>query len=157
MQSTAIPQKRNAPPLGVSPAYYEASGQISGHLFEMAAAWERKTLGGFVEAYAPDIIIEGPFGRYDGRKMAVDWARSLQDWSAPYSEGDRRLRMERLVSKNQEAKDWFYTMHELRWEEAGKPVRQTFSTTWRNHDGLWLIAYQKMSDVKPVTGERIPW
>ena len=59
--------------------------------------------------------------------------------------------------KNQEAKDAFYTSHELRWEEAGKPVRQTFSTMWRNHDGLWLIAHQKMSEVKLVTQERVPW
>ena len=89
--------------------------------------------------------------------MAVDWARHLQDWNAPYAEGDSRLRVERIVSKNQEAKDAFYTSHELRWEEAGKPVRQTFSTLWRNYDGLWLISHQKISDVKPVTSERVAW
>jgi hypothetical protein len=123
----------------------------------MVAAWERKTLAGFVEPYAQDVILEGPFGIYRGRKTAVDWARSLQDWNAPYSEGDRRVRVERVVSKNQEATQVFYTTHELRWEEAGKPVRQTFSTMWRNHAGLWLIAHEKMSDVKPVTEERVPW
>jgi hypothetical protein len=123
----------------------------------MAAAWERKTLAGFVEPYAPDVILEGPFGVYQGRKMVVDWARDLQDWSAPYSEEDKRRRVERIVSENQEAKDVFYTKHELRWEEAGKPVRQTFSTMWRNHGGLWLIAHEKMSEVKPVTHDRVAW
>ena len=89
--------------------------------------------------------------------MAVDWARSLQDWNAPYSQSDKRLRVERIVSKNQEAKDVFYTTHELRWEEAGKPVRQTFSTMWRNYDGLWLIAHERISEVKPVTRDRMTW
>lgn len=153
----APPRDEPEPPPGASAAYHEASRQTSGQLFELAAAWERKTLGGFVEAYAPDVVLEGPFGIYRGRKMAVDWARHLQDWNAPYAEGDSRLRVERIVSKNQEAKDAFYTSHELRWEEAGKPVRQTFSTLWRNYDGLWLISHQKISDVKPVTSERVAW
>lgn len=150
-------ETREPPPPGASAAYHDASNQASRHLFEMAAAWDRKTLGGFVEAYAPDVVLEGPFGTYRGRKMAVDWARHLQDWNAPYSQSDTRLRMERMVSRNQEAKHVFYTSHEFRWEEAGKPVRQTFSTMWRNHDGLWLIGHQKISDVKPVTNDRIPW
>ena len=156
-KTIAPPRHEEPPPPGATPAYYAASGQTSAHLFEMAAAWERKTLAGFVEPFAPDVILEGPFGTYQGRKMAVDWARHLQDWNAPYGEGDRKIKVERIVSKNQEAKDSFYTAHEWRWEEAGKPVRQTFSTMWRNHDGLWLIAHQKMSEVKPVTEERVPW
>jgi hypothetical protein len=156
-KTTAPPRQEPPHPPGASPVYFEASNQVSGQLLEIVAAWERKTLAGFVEPYAPDVVLEGPFGIYRGRKMAVDWARSLQDWNAPYSEGDRRLRVERVVSKNQEAKQVFYTTHELRWEEAGRPVRQTFSTMWRNHAGLWLIAHEKMSDVKPVTEERVPW
>jgi len=156
-RTIAPPSPKEPPPTGATPAYYDASNQVSGQLFESAAAWERKSLGGFVEPYGPDVILEGPFGIYRGRKMAVDWARSLQDWNAPYGEGDRRLRVERIVSKNQEARDVFYTSHELRWEEGGKPVRQTFSTMWRNHGGLWLIAHQKISDVKPVTEQRVPW
>jgi hypothetical protein len=123
----------------------------------MTAAWDRKTLAGFVEPYAPDAILEGPFGIYQGRKMIVDWARHLQDWNAPYSEGDQRRRFERAVIENQEAKHVFYTTHELRWEEAGKPVRQTFSTMWRNRGGLWLIAHEKISEVKPATAERVRW
>jgi hypothetical protein len=150
-------QEEPPPPPGTSPEYYRASGQTSAHLFGMVAAWERKTLAGFVEPFAPDVILEGPFGTYQGRKMAVDWARHLQDWNAPYGEGDRKIRVERIVSKYQEAKDSFITAHEWRWEEAGRPVRQTFSTLWRNHDGQWLIAHQRMSEVKPVTDERVPW
>lgn len=156
-KTTAAPQPQELPPPGATQAYYDASSQASGQLFEMAAAWDRKTLAGFVEPFAPDVVLEGPFGIYRGRKMAVDWARYLQDWNAPYAEGDRKIRVERIVSKNQEAKDSFYTAHEWRWEEAGKPVRQTFSTMWRNYSGLWLIAHQKMSEVKPVTDERVPW
>jgi ketosteroid isomerase-like protein len=156
-RTTAALQEAPPHPEGASPEYFDASRKVSGQLFEMAAAWERKTLAGFVEPYAPDVILEGPFGKYTGRKMAVDWARHLQDWNAPYSLEDKRLRVERVVSENQEATHVFYTTHELRWEEGGKPVRQTFSTMWRKHGGLWLIAHEKMSDVKPVTEDRIRW
>lgn len=155
---TTAPRRQEVPhPPGAPAHYFEASNQVSAHIREMAAAFDRKTLAGFVEPYAPDVIMEGPFGTYRGRKMAVDWARSLQDWKAPYAEGDRKLRVERIVTKNQEAKHVFYSTHEFRWEEAGKPVRQTFSTMWRNHDGLWLIAHERMSEVKPVTSERVVW
>lgn len=156
-RTTAPAREEPAGPVGASPEYYAASRQVSGQLFEMAAAWERKTLAGFVEPYAPDVILEGPFGTYRGRKMVVDWARHLQDWNAPYSPTDKRLKVERIVTMNQPAKDVFYSSHELRWEEAGKLVRQTFSTLWRNHGGQWLIAHEKMSDVKPVTDERVRW
>ncbi|HET7708714.1 MAG TPA: nuclear transport factor 2 family protein [Sphingomicrobium sp.] len=155
-EPTATARQRPEPIQGASPAYLEASRQTTALLFEMAAAWERKTLAGFVEPYAPDVILEGPFGTYQGRKMVVDWARGLQDWTAPYAPGDRRIRVERIVSKNQPATRAFYTTHELRWEEDGKPVRQTFSTMWRNYDGQWLIAHERIGEVKPVTG-RVPW
>jgi hypothetical protein len=51
------PLQRRSDPPGASPAYFEASSQISAQLFEMVAAWERKTLAGFVEPYAPDVIL----------------------------------------------------------------------------------------------------
>ncbi|HEX8214813.1 MAG TPA: nuclear transport factor 2 family protein [Allosphingosinicella sp.] len=156
-RTTAPPRQEPPHPPGAPPAYFEASNQVSGRLFEKVAAWDRKTLAGFVEPYAPDVVLEGPSRTYRGRKNVLDWARHLQDWDAPYSEADGRLRLERVVSQNQPAKDVFYTTHELRWEEAGKPVRQTFSTMWRNHGGLWLIAHEKMSEVKPVTDQRVPW
>jgi hypothetical protein len=55
--TTAAPLQRRSDPPGASPAYFEASSQISAQLFEMVAAWERKTLAGFVEPYAPDVIL----------------------------------------------------------------------------------------------------
>jgi hypothetical protein len=100
-------------------------------------------LAGQVEPYARDVILEGPFGVYHGRKMAMDLARDLQDWSAPYSEEDKRRRVERIVSKNQEAKDVFYTKHELRWEEAGKPVpdvQRNVAQSW------WPVANRSRED-----------
>lgn len=155
---TTAPLRSERPhPPGTPPEYFEASNQTSAQLFEMVAAWERKTLAGFVAPYAEDVIVERPDGVLRGRKAVVDWARYLQDWDSPYAEQDRKLRMQQIVSKAQDADDVFYTMHELRWEEAGKPVRQTFSTMWRNHDGLWLIAHEKVSEVKPVTSERATW
>ena len=157
VQTTAPARPPRDDPPGASAAYFEASRQASGQIGDMAAAWERKTLAGFVEPYAPNVILEGPFGKYQGRKMVVDWARSLQDWNAPYAEGDRKMRLEKMVSKNQEAKDVFYTQHEFRWEELGQRQRQTFSTMWRNFDGQWLIVHEKISEVKPVTEERSTW
>lgn len=156
-QTTAPSSEEPPPPPGASRAYVSASSEVSAQLFEMVAAWERKTLAGFVEPYAPNVILEGPFGVYRGRKMIVDWARHLQDWSAPYSTTDKRLRLERVVTRNQPAEGVFYSSHELRWEEAAKPVRQTFSTMWRKHGGRWLITHEKMSDVKPVTDQRVRW
>ncbi len=156
-QTTA--QARNDPPHppGAPPGYFEASGQVSGQLFEMIAAWERKTFAGFVEPYAEDVVIEGLEGVLRGRKAVVEWARNLQDWNAPYGEGGRKLTLHQIVTKAQEPKGVFYSTHELRWEEGGKPVRQTFSTMWRNNRGLWQIAHERVSEVKPVTGERIAW
>jgi hypothetical protein len=156
-RTTAPPRDERPHPPEAPPHYFEASNKVSGQLFEMIAAWERKTLAGFVEPYAENVIVERPERILKGRKAVVDWARHLQDWNSPYIERGKKLRVERIVSKAQEAKDVFYTTHELRWEEAGKPVRQTFSTMWRNHDGLWLIAHEKVSEVKPVSGERMAW
>lgn len=137
-------------PPGAPPEYFEASGQVSGQLFEMFAAWERKTLAGFVEPYADDALVERPEGMLRGRKAIVEWARYLQDWNAPYSEQDQKRSVQQIVSKAQDAKDVFYSTHEVRWVEDGKPVRQIFSTMWRNNRGLWQIAHERVSEVKPV-------
>ena len=99
VQTTAPPRQPRDDPPGASPAYFEASSQASDQIGEMAAAWERKTLAGFVEPYAPNVILEGPFGRYQGRKMVVDWARSLQDWNAPYAETDARCASRRWSAR----------------------------------------------------------
>lgn len=75
----SIPARRpdSSVPIGASAAYHDASTQTSAQLFEMAAAWERKTIAGFVEAYAPDVILVVPFGTYRGRNAVVGWARQL--------------------------------------------------------------------------------
>jgi hypothetical protein len=155
-RTTAPPSEQRRAPDGTPPGYFEASNQTSSHLFEMAAAWERKTLAGFVEPYAEDAIVERPEGILRGRRALVDWARRQQDWSAAYSPASR-LTVHQIVSDAQEARDVFYTRHELRWEQEGRPVRQTFSTMWRNHGGLWLIAHERVSEVKPDSGERLHW
>ena len=48
----------------------------------------------------------------------------------------------------------FYETHELRWEEGGKPLRQTFSALWRDVDGVWQITHLRVGPVKPVTERR---
>jgi hypothetical protein len=50
----------------------------------------------------------------------------------------------------QESASVRYTTHEVRWTQDGKPVRQTFSTAWRNNGGLWQIVHERVSVVKPV-------
>jgi hypothetical protein len=154
--SPGAPSPRTTGLTGAPPGYFEASNQTSSQLFEMVAAWERKTLAGFVEPYAEDAIVERPEGVLRGRKAIVDWARRQQDWNGPYSP-DNRLTLHRIVSDAQEARDVFYTRHEIRWEKEGRPVRQTFSTMWRNHGGLWLIARERVSEVRPDSGERSSW
>lgn len=139
---------------GAPPGYAEASSQVSGQLFEMVAAWDRKTLAGFVEPYAEDAVVERPEGVLRGRKSVIEWARRLQDWDSPYSQGERKLTMHQIVTKAQEPRNAFYSTHELRWQEGGKPVRQTYSTLWRNRDGHWRIAHERVSEVKPVTDRR---
>jgi ketosteroid isomerase-like protein len=156
-RTTAPPSEHRPHPPGAPAGYFEASNQISAQLFEMAAAWERKTLAGFVEPYGEDVIVERPEGVLRGRRAVVDWARHQQDWEAPYQVADGRMTIHQIVSDAQEAKDVFYTRHELRFEVNGKPVRQTFSTMWRNHSGLWLIAHERVSEVKPLTPERTSW
>ena len=148
------PQERRRP-LGASPAYFAASEQISRHIFDMAAAWERKTLAGFVDPYAEDAVVERPEAVLRGRKAIINWARHLQNWDAPYVDGDRRLTVHQIVSNAQPADGIFYTTHEIRWEEEGKPLRQTYSTLWRNHGGLWRIAHERISEIKPVA-DRMP-
>jgi ketosteroid isomerase-like protein len=156
-RTTAPPSEQRRHPPGAPAGYFEASNRISAQLFEMAAAWERKTLAGFVEPYAEDVIVERPEGVLRGRRAVVDWARDQQDWDAPYQGAGGRMTVHQIVSDAQEAKDVFYTRHELRFEENGAPVRQTFSTMWRNRGGLWLIAHERVSEVKPVTSERTSW
>lgn len=156
-QSTAAAVRREPPAPGVPPRHHEVTSEISARLFDMAGAWERKTLAGFVEPYAEDAVVELPEGTLRGRKAVVEWARRLQDWDGPYSERPSRFVMHQAMMKAQDSKDVFYEQHEFRWEQDGRPVRRTFSTMWRNNRGLWQIAHERVSEVKPVTGERHAW
>lgn len=146
--------QREPPPAGVPPKQYAVSSEISARLFDMAAAWERKTFAGFVERYAEDVIVELPEGVLRGRKAVIEWARRLQDWDGPYSERPSRFVMHQAQMNAQDLNDIFYETHEFRWEQDGRPVRRTFSTMWRNNRGIWQIAHERVSAIKPVTGER---
>ncbi len=130
------------------------TSDIFERLHEKVYAWDRRTLAGYVDPYAEDVVLEGPFGILKGRKAAVDWAKYEQDWQAPYSERPSR-RVLQIASMNaQNSQQVRYTTHELRWEQDGKPLRQTYSTMWRNNGGLWQIAHERISEVKPVTDGR---
>jgi hypothetical protein len=51
-----------------------------------------------------------------------------------------------------------FEMREIRWEENGRPMRRTYSATWKNDGGLWQIVHEKVSEDKPVVeGERHIW
>jgi ketosteroid isomerase-like protein len=139
------------PPRGLPPGQQELTRHIFHRLSDMAAAFERKLLAGFVDPYAEDVIVERPEGVLRGRKAVVDWARRLQDWSPPGMGSRMTLHQANFPPV---LGDSFYATHELRWEEAGRPLRQTFSTLWRNNGGLWQIVHERVSEVKPVTGER---
>ncbi|QNN68448.1 nuclear transport factor 2 family protein [Sphingomonas lutea] len=155
VRTTATPQPEQRPrPPGAPDVYWKASSEVTAQIFEMAAAWDRKTFAGFVEPYAEDAIVERPDGVTRGRKAIVDWARYLQNWDGPYSPDDRKLAVHQIVSKVQPGVGVFYTTHEFRWEEGGKPLRQTYSTLWRDYGGLWRIAHERISEVKPVTARQ---
>jgi ketosteroid isomerase-like protein len=150
--STA-PLPTEPPPTGLPPGQYQLTQHIFRRLSDMAAAWERKILPGFVDNYAEDVIVERPEGVLRGRKAVVDWARYLQDWSGPLD--FRSPRTLHHASMPPVQGDAFYETHELRWEEEGRPLRQTFSALWRNNGGLWQIVHEKVGPVKPAT-ERQP-
>ena len=152
-ESRGEPIADPAPP-GVRQAQHDLSRHIFHRLSEMAASWERKILAGFVDPYAEEVIVERPEGVLRGRKTVVEWAKRQQDWSSPGM--DSRLTLHQASMPPVQG-DLLYEFHELRWEEQGRPLRQTFSTLWRNNGGLWQIVHERVSEVKPVTGERHPW
>lgn len=150
-ETTPLRAQRQPPP-GASREYHEATSEITERLFDMAAAWERKTLAGFVEPYAEDVIVERPEGVLRGRKAVIQWAKFAQDWDSPY-DGSRFV-MHQAAMNVQDARVVFYETHEFRWEQDGRPVRQTFSTMWRKTRGVWQIAHERVSEIKPVTERR---
>jgi hypothetical protein len=145
-----LPARIDRPVAGIPFEQHRDNTDIFARLQEKIYAWDRKTLAGFVDPYAEDVVLEGPFGTLRGRKAAVDWARSLQDWTGPYPGRSPQLVLNQSSMTNQPSRSVRFTTHEVRWEEQGKPVRQTFSTLWRNNGGLWQIAHERMSEVKPV-------
>lgn len=137
--------------VGAPPGYQDFTRHMFHRLSDMAASWERKMLAGYVDPYAEDVIVERPEGVLRGRKAVVDWARREQDWSTRGL--GNRLSLHQASFPPVQG-DSFYSTHELRWEENGRPLRRTFSTLWRNNGGLWQIVHERVSEAKPVTEER---
>jgi len=136
-----------APP-GVPQDHHDLTSYVYDRLSDMTASWERKRLAGFVEPYAEDAVIERPEGTLKGRNEIVDWARRQQDWTTPGI--GTRLTLHQASMPPAEG-DAFYETHEWRWEEGGRPLRQTFSALWQKREGLWQIVQERVSEVKPVT------
>ena len=130
------------------------NADIFERLSQMTAAWERRTLAGFVDPYADDVIIDRPEGKFIGRKQFVDWVKSEQNWNEAYPSRPSRRVLTQMTMAAQNSDKVLYETHELRWDDSGELKRQTYSTMWRNNRGLWQIAYERVSAVKPVTDGR---
>jgi ketosteroid isomerase-like protein len=148
---TTAPPSAQPPPPGVPQDHQVLTRQIFDRLSEMAASWERKTLAGFVDPYAEAAVVERPEGVLRGRREIVQCAKRQQDWSSPGM--GTRLTLQQASMPPVQG-DAFYETHELRWEEGGRPLRQTFSALWRNNQGLWQIVHERVSAVKAVTDQR---
>lgn len=152
--TTAPPTPAGQPRPGGGPGE-DLARHIHHRASEMVWAWQRGSLAGAVEPYAQDVIVELPGGRVlRGRPALVEWMRGQQDWSTRGR--GKRVEYHRGSIKPPEG-DILFEMREIRWEEAGRPLRRTYSATWQNRDGLWQIAHERVSADKPVTGERQVW
>jgi len=149
-----LPAVERPPVPGLPVNQQRNNGDIFERLSEMTAAWEPKTLAGYVDPYADDVVVERPEGVFKGRKAFVDWVKYEQNWTEPYSERPARRVIHQMTMPAQTSNELLFTTHELRWEEEGALKRQTFSTMWRNNKGLWQIAYERVSPVKRVTDGR---
>ena len=149
-----LPAVERPPVPGVPVNQQRNNNDIFERLSEMTASWERRTLVGYVDPYAEDVIVERPEGVIKGRRGVVDWAKHEQNWSEAYPARPSRRVLHQMTMAAQPSNETLYTTHELRWEEEGQLKRQTFSTMWRNNKGLWQIAYERVSPVKPVTDGR---
>ena len=133
---------------------------ISHRAQAMVYAWQRRSLAGAVDAYAQDAIVELADGRVlKGRKAIVEWIRPQQDWATPgvFNGGmGKQVRYHRGLLKPAQGK-FLQEAREIRWEENGRPLRRTYSATWRNNAGLWEIVHEKVSADKPATDERQSW
>jgi hypothetical protein len=149
-----LPSWQVPPVSGVSASQQANNADIFERLSQMTAAWERRNLAGFIDSYAEDVIVERHEGTLRGRKQLIEWAKRQQQWDAGYSQAPSRRVLWQMTMPAQPSNSVLYETHEIRWEENGIPKRQTFSTMWRNRAGLWQIAYERVSDVKPVTDRR---
>jgi hypothetical protein len=121
---------------------------------DMVWAWYRRSLAGAVDPYAEDVVIELPGKVLRGRAALVEWLRPQQDWSQPGIGKKFDYHRGTLLPRKG---DYITEAREIRWEENGRPMRRTYSATWQNRGGLWLIVHEKVSVDKPVTDERQIW
>lgn len=155
--TTAAREPTDLPP-GVPEAEYRAGRQMHALLEHSVWAWERRSLAGFVDPFADNVIVEMPGLTLRGRPALIAWARKQQRWmtDGTYAPGTRMTLHRSEWPRPQ--KDHAIARWEVRWgEEQGRPMRRTYSATWRNDGGLWRIAHMKVSEDKPVTGQRQVW
>lgn len=152
--SGLLPAVERPPVPGVPINQQRNNNDIFERLSEMTASWERRTLAGYVDSYAEDVVVDRSEGLLKGRRAVVDWAKHEQNWNEAYPAHPSRRLLHQMTMMAQPSNETLYTTHELRWEEEGRLKRQTFSTMWRNNKGLWQIAYERVSPVKPVTDGR---
>lgn len=155
--TTAPPETVEAPP-GLPEAEYKAGRQMHARLEHSVWAWERRSLAGFVDPFADNAIVELPDRTLRGKEQIIAWARGLQRWipDGQYIAGSRQVLHRSKWPRPQ--KDHALGRWEVRWgEESGRPMRRTYSATWRNNGGLWQIAHMKVSADKPVGDARIAW
>lgn len=154
-RSAILPAWEKPPVEGIDDRQQQNNADIYERLSNMVSAWDGKRLPGYVDAYADDVIVERPEGTIKGRKALVDWVRHEQDWVEAFPQRWTRHVLTQMTMPAQASNQALYTTHEIRWEgEDGRLKRQTFSTMWRNNAGLWQIAYERVSPVKPVTDGR---
>ena len=150
-----------APPDGssIGPAE-DMSAQVSARVREMIYAWDRRNLAGAVDPYAENAIIQFEDGRVlRGRRALVDWLRPQQDWAVPGLATQGRIKGVQFQRGTIKAPvgNTITEFREIRWEQNGRPMRRTYSATWRNSGGLWEIAHERVSADKAVTGDRQIW
>ena len=139
----------------------DITGQVGNRSREMIYAWERRSLAAAVDPYSDNVIVQFADGRVlRGRQALIDWMRPQQDWSVPglATQGvTKGLQWYRAQINAPEEDGSIIEMREVRWVENGRPLRRTYSARWRNTGGVWRIVYERVSEDKPVTDERIRW
>jgi hypothetical protein len=153
-ETTASPPPPQNPRPG-SGAGEDLMRHIHHRASDMVWAWERRSLAGAVDPYAEHVVVEMPGRVLRGRAALVEWLRPQQDWATRGI--GKKVDYHRGSLKPPE-KDVIFEMREIRWEEHGRPMRRTYSATWKNDGGLWQIVHEKVSEDKPVVeGERHIW